>query len=116
MRFILKAGKALDERRSEIRVQLKSTPGDIFAEDDGLSRGRRGAEPADLGAGRAEFVLRIQPHEEMYSKLTIKEPGLGVRPVPSEMELSSRWRRSRSGKRWRAKPAPRVRAAHPGRE
>ena len=33
--FILKAGKALDERRSEIRVQLKSTPGDIFAEDDG---------------------------------------------------------------------------------
>ena len=25
-------------------------------------------------------------------KLTIKEPGLGVQPVPSEMELSGRWR------------------------
>jgi glucose-6-phosphate 1-dehydrogenase len=96
--FILKAGKALDERRSEIRVQLKSTPGDIFAEDDGLSRGRRGAEPADLGAGPNEFVLRIQPHEEMYMKLTIKEPGLGVRPVPSEMELSSRWREEQERK------------------
>ena len=90
--FILKAGKALDERRSEIRVQLKSTPGDIFSPDDGLSRGRFGAEPADLGAGPNEFVLRIQPHEEMYMKLTIKEPGLGVKPVPSEMELSGRWR------------------------
>ena len=90
--FILKAGKALDERRSEIRIQLKSTPGDIFADDDGLSRGRFGTEPADLGAGPNEFVIRIQPHEEMYMKLTIKEPGLGVRPVPSEMELSGRWR------------------------
>ena len=96
--FILKAGKALDERRSEIRVQLKSTPGDIFAQDDGLSRGRFGAEPADLGAGPNEFVLRIQPHEEMYMKLTIKEPGLGVRPVPSEMELSSRWREEQERK------------------
>ena len=96
--FILKAGKALDERRSEIRVQLKSTPGDIFAEDDGLSRGRFGAEPKDLGAGPNEFVLRIQPHEEMYMKLTIKEPGLGVRPVPSEMELSSRWREEQERK------------------
>ena len=96
--FILKAGKGLDERRSEIRVQLKSTPGDIFAEDDGLSRGRFGAEPTDLGAGPNEFVLRIQPHEEMYMKLTIKEPGLGVRPVPSEMELSSRWREEQERK------------------
>jgi glucose-6-phosphate 1-dehydrogenase len=37
-------------------------------------------------------VIRIQPREEMYMKLTIKEPGLGVKPVPSEMELSGRWR------------------------
>ena len=42
--------------------------------------------------GPNEFVLRLQPHEEMYMKLTIKEPGLGVQPVPSEMELSGRWR------------------------
>ena len=90
--FILKAGKALNEKRSEIRIQLRSTPGDIFAEDDGQSSGREGPDGADLGAGPNEFVLRIQPHEEMYMKLTIKEPGLGVQPVPSEMELSGRWR------------------------
>ena len=90
--FILKAGKALNERRSEIRVQLRSTPGDIFAADDGVSAGRAGTDPGLLGAGPNEFVLRIQPREEMYMKLTIKEPGLGVQPVPSEMELSGRWR------------------------
>lgn len=82
--FILKAGKALNEKRSEIRIQLRPTPGDIFAEHDG-GRG-------DHGAGPNEFVLRLQPQEEMYMKLTIKEPGLGVQPVPSEMELSGRWR------------------------
>jgi glucose-6-phosphate 1-dehydrogenase len=32
--------------------------------------------------------LRRYTLEEMYMKLTIKEPGLGVQPVPSEMELS----------------------------
>lgn len=80
--FILKAGKALNEKRSEIRIQLRPTPGDIFAD---------GSE-AGPDAGPNEFVLRLQPHEEMYMKLTIKEPGLGVQPVPSEMELSGRWR------------------------
>ena len=49
--FILKAGKALNEKRSEIRIQLRSTPGDIFAEDDGQSSGREGPDGADLGAG-----------------------------------------------------------------
>ena len=31
--FILKAGKALNEKRSEIRIQLRQTPGDIFGVD-----------------------------------------------------------------------------------
>jgi glucose-6-phosphate 1-dehydrogenase len=64
--FILKAGKALNEKRSEIRIQLKPTPGDIFGDDGG----------AEYSSGPNEFVLRLQPHEEMYMKLTIKEPGL----------------------------------------
>ena len=29
--FILKAGKALDERKAEIRVQLRATPHNLFA-------------------------------------------------------------------------------------
>jgi glucose-6-phosphate 1-dehydrogenase len=89
--FILKAGKALNEKRSEIRIQLRQTPGDIFGD---LEKPGDPTDPAVANgyAGPNEFVLRLQPHEEMYMKLTIKEPGLGVQPVPSEMELSGRWR------------------------
>jgi glucose-6-phosphate 1-dehydrogenase len=40
--FILKAGKGLNEKRSEIRIQLRPTPGDIFGGD---------GEGGDHGAG-----------------------------------------------------------------
>ena len=97
--FILKAGKALNEKRSEIRIQLRQTPGDIFGDQPAADVANPAeATPGDCDskqnayAGPNEFVLRLQPHEEMYMKLTIKEPGLGVQPVPSEMELSGRWR------------------------
>lgn len=55
--FILKAGKALDEVRSEIRVQLKSTPGDIFSPDDGHSQGRFGADARDIGNDFPTFPI-----------------------------------------------------------
>ena len=32
--FIFKAGKGMNEKRSEIRVQLKESPGDVFGRDD----------------------------------------------------------------------------------
>ncbi|CAN6449078.1 unnamed protein product [Victoria cruziana] len=54
--FILKAGKALNSRKAEIRIQLKDVPGDIF-------RGKK--------QGRNEFVIRLQPSEAMYMKLTV---------------------------------------------
>ncbi|KAK3233806.1 glucose-6-phosphate 1-dehydrogenase, cytoplasmic, variant 2 [Cymbomonas tetramitiformis] len=72
--FILKAGKALNEMRSEIRIQLKSVPGDLF-------------QGADLQRPN-ELVVRMQPTEEMYLKMTIKKPGLGMEIVPTEMEYS----------------------------
>lgn len=28
--FILRAGKCLDQRKAEVRIQFKDTPGDIF--------------------------------------------------------------------------------------
>ena len=58
--FILKAGKGLNERKSEIRVQLKDVSGDIF-------------EPGDVTrVGRNELVLRMQPREEMYLKARLE--------------------------------------------
>ncbi|XP_010248854.1 PREDICTED: glucose-6-phosphate 1-dehydrogenase, cytoplasmic isoform [Nelumbo nucifera] len=71
--FILKAGKALNSRKAEIRVQFKDVPGDIF-------RSKK--------QGRNEFVIRLQPSEAMYMKLTVKQPGLEMSTIQSELDLS----------------------------
>ncbi|WOL01337.1 glucose-6-phosphate 1-dehydrogenase, cytoplasmic isoform-like [Canna indica] len=71
--FILKAGKALNSRKAEIRVQFKDVPGDIF-------KSKR--------QGRNEFVIRLQPSEAMYMKLTVKKPGLEMSTIQSELDLS----------------------------
>ncbi|KAI9176868.1 hypothetical protein LWI28_007992 [Acer negundo] len=75
--FILKAGKALNSRKAEIRVQFKDVPGDIF-------KCKR--------QGRNEFVIRLQPSEAMYMKLTVKQPGLEMSTVQSELDLSYKQR------------------------
>ncbi|PSS30168.1 Glucose-6-phosphate 1-dehydrogenase [Actinidia chinensis var. chinensis] len=71
--FILKAGKALNSRKAEIRIQFKDVPGDIFKCQK---------------QGRNEFVIRLQPSEAMYMKLTVKQPGLEMSTVQSELDLS----------------------------
>lgn len=71
--FIMKAGKALNSRKAEIRVQFKDVPGDIF-------RCKK--------QGRNEFVIRLQPSEAMYMKLTVKNPGLDMSTIQSELDLS----------------------------
>eukprot|EP00262_Sarcandra_glabra_P012783 TRINITY_DN336_c0_g1_i2.p1 TRINITY_DN336_c0_g1~~TRINITY_DN336_c0_g1_i2.p1 ORF type:complete len:523 (+),score=96.57 TRINITY_DN336_c0_g1_i2:266-1834(+) len=75
--FILKAGKALNSRKAEIRVQFKDVPGDIFK---------------CKKQGRNEFVIRLQPLEAMYMKLTVKQPGLEMSTIQSELDLSYRQR------------------------
>ncbi|GFP94075.1 glucose-6-phosphate 1-dehydrogenase cytoplasmic isoform, partial [Phtheirospermum japonicum] len=75
--FILKAGKALSSRKAEIRVQFKDVPGDIF-------RCKK--------QGRNEIVMRLQPSEAIYMKLTVKQPGLEMSTAQSELDLSYRQR------------------------
>ncbi|XP_068502118.1 glucose-6-phosphate 1-dehydrogenase 6, cytoplasmic-like isoform X2 [Phaseolus vulgaris] len=75
--FILKAGKALNARKADIRVQFKDVPGDIFKCQK---------------QGRNEFVIRLQPSEAMYMKLTVKKPGLEMETIQSELDLSYRQR------------------------
>ncbi|KAJ8445231.1 hypothetical protein Cgig2_024437 [Carnegiea gigantea] len=70
--FVLKAGKALNSRKAEIRVQFKDVPGQK--------------------QGRNEFVIRLQPSEAIYMKLTVKKPGLEMSTVQSELDLSYRQR------------------------
>ncbi|XP_063941790.1 glucose-6-phosphate 1-dehydrogenase 6, cytoplasmic-like isoform X1 [Daucus carota subsp. sativus] len=71
--FVLKAGKALASRKAEIRIQFKEVPGDIFKSQK---------------QGRNELVIRLQPSEAMYMKLTVKQPGLKMATIQSELDLS----------------------------
>lgn len=72
--FILRAGKALNERKSEVRVQFKAAPG--------------GARLFDGDLPRNELVMRVHPNEAMYLKTLVKQPGLAGRPVVTELDLS----------------------------
>lgn len=82
--FILRAGKALNESKSEIRVQFKKPPGSamIFPQTD--SEGT----PREEVVGRNELVIRLQPDQAMYVKFNVQAPGLRGEPVVTEMDLS----------------------------
>ena len=71
--FIIKAGKALNERKVEVRVQFRTQPG-YFAENGDEMRN--------------EFVMRVQPNEAMYMKMVVKKPGLDMDYVMSELNLT----------------------------
>ena len=72
--FILKCGKALNERKAEIRVQFKNAPSPLFDAD------------------RNELVIRIQPDEAMYWKIHTKKPGLSKDLEHVELNLSYKTR------------------------
>ncbi|THG95804.1 hypothetical protein EW026_g5918 [Hermanssonia centrifuga] len=69
--FILKAGKALNEAKVEVRIQFKDVTQGIFKD-----------------ISRNELVIRIQPQEAVYLKLNVKTPGLYTRAFPTEMDLT----------------------------
>ncbi|CAD7701893.1 unnamed protein product [Ostreobium quekettii] len=75
--FLLKAGKALNKRGAEIRVQFRHVPGHLY-------RSKFGADP---DAATNELVIRIQPDEAMYLKINSKVPGLGLRIENSRLDL-----------------------------
>jgi len=79
--FIMKAGKALDSRKAEIRIQFKPAPalGMLFSGQN---------------FSRNELVLRIQPDEAVYLKCSTKAPGLRTEPITSELDLSYKTRYS----------------------
>lgn len=69
--FIMKAGKALNQAKVEVRIQFKDVTQGIFAE-----------------ISRNELVVRIQPQEAVYLKLNTKSPGYAFRAIPTEMDLT----------------------------
>ena len=69
--FILKAGKALNQQKTEIRIQFKDVTSGIFKD-----------------IPRNELVIRVQPDEAVYVKMNSKVPGLTMRTVITELDLT----------------------------
>lgn len=74
--FLMKAGKALDKRYAEIRVQFRHVPGNLYKRGGQLNN--------DL---TNELVIRIQPDEAVYLKINNKVPGLGMVLDRSTLDL-----------------------------
>lgn len=72
--FVLRAGKALNERGVFVRVQLLPQATPLF----------NMVQP-DM---RNELVLRLQPGEAMWAKMVVKAPGLDMAAEMSELDLS----------------------------
>lgn len=73
--FIMKAGKALNERKGEIRIQFKAPPGAAHMFPD-------------VEIPIQELVMRLQPNEAVYMKMNVKSPGLATSAISSELDLS----------------------------
>jgi glucose-6-phosphate 1-dehydrogenase len=69
--FIMKAGKALNEKVVVIRIQF-----------------REEIQPFGDATTRNELVIRAQPDEAMYLKIMTKAPGLGKELTSTELDLT----------------------------
>ena len=75
--FLIKAGKALDRRLGEIRIQFRHVPGNLFKH-----------QYPDINNSTNELVIRIQPDEGVYMKVNNKLPGLGMRLGTTFLDLT----------------------------
>ncbi len=73
--FMMKAGKALDKRIAEIRVQFHNVPAQLYSQSKNEQL-------------RNELVIRIQPDESIYLKINNKIPGLDMRLDNSQLDLT----------------------------
>eukprot|EP01103_Thecamoeba_quadrilineata_P017582 TRINITY_DN6308_c0_g1_i1.p1 TRINITY_DN6308_c0_g1~~TRINITY_DN6308_c0_g1_i1.p1 ORF type:complete len:504 (-),score=160.30 TRINITY_DN6308_c0_g1_i1:18-1319(-) len=69
--FILKCGKGLDDRKAEIRIQFSNVGSYLFGE----------VPPNEL-------VMRVQPDEAIYLKMSMKKPGLSNMLEQLELDLT----------------------------
>ena len=75
-------GKALNEKKAEIRIQFRDAPGGMF--DDDINKNDPNGKLA-----RDELVIRVQPNEAVYLKLNTKRPGeMGFSIEETELDLT----------------------------
>ncbi|ORZ14165.1 glucose-6-phosphate dehydrogenase [Absidia repens] len=69
--FVLKAGKALDSAKVEVRIQFRNVAGNLYK-----------------NAARNELVIRVQPDEALYMKFNNKLPGLSYQTIQTDLDLT----------------------------
>jgi len=74
--FIMQAGKALDEKLCEVRVQFKS------------ATTLTSVQPISKELKPSELVLRLQPNPALELHNIIKSPGLSMSPIKSKMSMN----------------------------
>jgi len=80
--FILRAGKALNEKKAEIRIQFRDAPGSMFDDE-------KDQTDSNGNLSRDELVVRVQPNEAIYLKLNTKKPGeMGFNIEETELDLT----------------------------
>lgn len=69
--IVMRAGKALDESKVEIRIQFKPVAKGMFEEIQ-----------------RNELVIRVQPNEAVYMKINSKVPGISTETSLTDLDLT----------------------------
>ncbi len=72
--FLITAGKGLDSRMTEIRIQFRDVPGNMFCVAEGCPQPN-------------ELVIRVQPDEAIYLSLVNKVPGMNLRLETRKLDL-----------------------------
>jgi len=72
--FLIRAGKGLASRMTEIRIRFRGVPVNVFC--------RLGECPEEN-----ELVIRVQPDEAITLRITNKVPGLGMVLAPRDLDL-----------------------------
>ncbi|CAF4874984.1 unnamed protein product, partial [Rotaria sp. Silwood1] len=74
--------KALNEKKAEIRIQFRDSPGGMFDED--ITQ-----DDPNGRLARDELVIRVQPNEAIYLKVNTKRPGeMGFSIEETELDLT----------------------------
>lgn len=69
--IVLRAGKALDESKVEVRIQFKPQESNLFKD-----------------VAPNELVIRIQPSEAVYLKIVSKIPGVSTETTVTDLDLT----------------------------
>ncbi len=83
---------ALNEQKTEIRLQFKVSPIFSYTSHTLTSPAQDTTSGIFKDIPRNELVIRVQPNESIYVKMNSKLPGLSMQTVMTELDLTYRRR------------------------